>query len=160
MLRQLSSDTRGSTVLIGGVLLVGIVVIVAGVVGAAAFDVAESTPSPDHPTMLSLSVTGNVFTLTHEAGAPLHVSNIQLRVSIDGEELRHQPPVPFFSAAGFRPGPSGPFNTAADGTWTVGETAQFELAGTNAPTPTPGARVVVRVYEEETPVAVVRATVR
>ncbi|SEK89148.1 type IV pilin [Haloferax larsenii] len=158
MPRQLASDTRGSTVLIGGVLMVGIVVVIAGVVGAAAFDVAESTPAPNQPTMLSLSVTGSAFELTHDAGAPVQVSSLRLRVSINGEELRHQPPVPFFSATGFKPGPTGPFNTASDGMWTVGETAGFELAGTNTPTVTAGARVVVRVYEEDTLVAVVRAT--
>lgn len=148
--------TRGSTVLVGAVLFVGIVVVLAGVVGVVALDAAESAPDPVRPTVLSVSVSGETVTLTHEEGAPLDVRSLRVRISVDGDELAYQPPVPFFSARGFRPGPTGPFNAAADSTWTVGETASFEVAGTNDPSLSAGSEVVVRIFDGETPVAVVR----
>ncbi|AFK18033.1 type IV pilin [Haloferax mediterranei ATCC 33500] len=159
MFRQFQHATRGTSILVGSVLLVGLVVVVAGVVGAAAFDVAESSPTPTRPTALSLSVSGETLSITHEGGAPLDVQTLSVRISVDGESLAYQPPVPFFSARGFRPGPTGPFNAAADSRWTVGERASLELAGTNDPDITTGSSVVVRVYDDETPVAVLRATV-
>ncbi|ELZ94966.1 hypothetical protein C440_07817 [Haloferax mucosum ATCC BAA-1512] len=158
MFRQFHRSTRGSSILIGSVLLVGIVVVIAGVVGVAAFEVAESSPSPAQPTALSLSVSDETLSITHEGGAPLDVATLSVRISVDGETLAHQPPVPFFSATGFRPGPTGPFNAAADSEWTAGELATLELAGTNDPDITTGSSVVVRVYDDETPVAVLRAT--
>lgn len=148
--------TRGSTVLLGSVLLVALVVVLAAVVGAAALDTAASTPDPIRPTVLSLAVSGDTITLTHEEGPPLDVRSLRIRVTVGGDPLAYQPPVPFFSARGFRPGPTGPFNAASDSRWTVGETASFEVAGTNDPSISAGSRVVVRVYDGQTPVAVVR----
>lgn len=86
------------------------------------------------------------------------MDSLAVRISVDGESLAHQPPVPFFSASGFRPGPTGPFNAAADPRWTVGETATLKLAGTNDPTIEPGATVTVRVFDGDTPVAALEAT--
>lgn len=156
MPHQFQHATRGSTVLVGSVLLVGLLVVLAGVVGVVAPDAAESQPDPIRPTALSLSVSGQTVTLTHEEGAPLDVRTLELRLTVDGDSLAYQPPVPFFSARGFRPGPTGPFNAVADSRWTVGETASFEVAGTNDPEITSGARVAVHVYQGETPVSVVR----
>ncbi|RDZ65931.1 type IV pilin [Haloferax sp. Atlit-12N] len=157
MSRQFRRSTRGSSVLLGSVLLIGLVVVVAAAVGAAAFDAADSSPTPTRPTALSLGVSGDTLSLTHEGGAPLDVESLAIRISVDGEPLAHQPPVPFFSASGFRPGPTGPFNAAADSRWTAGETATLELAGTNDPDIEPGAAVTVRVFDGETPVAALEA---
>ncbi|AKU06460.1 type IV pilin [Haloferax gibbonsii] len=158
MSRQFRRSTRGSSVLLGSVLLIGLVVVVAAAVGAAAFDAADSSPTPTRPTALSLAVSGDTLSLTHEGGAPLDVESLAIRISVDGEPLAHQPPVPFFSASGFRPGPTGPFNAAADSRWTAGETATLELAGTNDPDIELGATVTVRVFDGETPVAALEAS--
>jgi hypothetical protein len=61
--------------------------------------------------------------------------------------------VPFFAARGFRAGPTGPFNAAADPGWTAGEAASLRLASTNAPGISPGDRVVVEVSVEDRRVA-------
>ncbi|WP_416838456.1 type IV pilin [Haloferax sp. DFSO52] len=148
--------TRGSTVLVGSVLVVALVVVLAGVVGVAALDAAESAPDPVRPTVLSASVTDGTLTLTHEEGAPLDVRSLRIHITVDGDSLAYQPPVPFFSARGFRPGPTGPFNSASDPEWTVGESASVAVAGTNDPALTSGSRVVVRVSDGETPIAVLR----
>ncbi|KAB1192609.1 type IV pilin [Haloferax sp. MBLA0076] len=156
MPRQFHHATRGSTGLVGSVLFVGLLVVLAGVVGAAALDTADSTQDPIRPTVLSVSVADETVTLIHEGGAPLDVRSLRLRITVDGDPLAYQPPIPFFSARGFRPGPTGPFNVASDPRWTVGEEASLELAGTNEPALSPGVRVVVRVYDDDTPVAVGR----
>ncbi|KAB1186864.1 MULTISPECIES: type IV pilin [Haloferax] len=156
MSRQFQHATRGSTPLVGSVLFVGLLVVLAGVVGVAALDAAASQPTPLRPTVLSVDVADETVALTHEEGAPLDVRSLRIRITVDGDELAFQPPVPFFSARGFQPGPTGPFNIAADARWTVGETASVELAGTNRPAISPGARVVVSVYDGETLVAVLR----
>uniref|UniRef100_UPI0005B1D315 hypothetical protein n=1 Tax=Haloferax sp. ATB1 TaxID=1508454 RepID=UPI0005B1D315 len=124
----------------------------------AAFDAADSSPTPTRPTALSLAVSGDTLSLTHEGGAPLDVDSLAIRISVDGAPLAHQPPVPFFSASGFQPGPTGPFNAAADSRWTAGETATLELAGTNDPDIELGATVTVRVFDGETPVAALEAS--
>ncbi|MFC7204797.1 type IV pilin [Haloferax namakaokahaiae] len=157
MIRNFSSATRGVTPVVGVVVLVGIVVVLASVVGTAALGMAASTPSPSQPTALSLDVNGQSISLTNEAGPALDVHMLRLTISVDGTPIRFQPAVPFFSARGFAPGPTGPFNSASDSTWSVGETASLELAGTNSPRIESGSEVVVRVYRGEMRIASLRA---
>ncbi|WP_410765852.1 type IV pilin [Haloferax sp. DFSO60] len=159
MVRNVSSATRGLSPVFGVVLLVGTVVVLSSVVGVMALEMAASTPSPSQPVALSLDVTEQTIAFTHEAGPPLDVRSLRLTLSVDGTPLRYQPPIPFFATRGFSPGPTGPFNAASDSTWTVGETASFELAGTNAPTIESGSEVVVRVFQGDAQIASLRATV-
>ncbi|MFB6086047.1 MAG: type IV pilin [Halodesulfurarchaeum sp.] len=98
--------------------------------------------------------------LTHEAGASIDVTEITVRVTVDGESLAAQPPVPFFSTEGFEPGPTGPFNSAADPVWSVGETASFAISDTNDPVPAPGDEVTVEVLRHGRPVAKASVTVQ
>jgi hypothetical protein len=114
-------------------------------VGVAAVAVGL-VPDPATPTVAAtLSVEGDRLTLVHRAGEPVDVRRLDVIVRVDGDPLRHQPPVPFFAARGFRPGPSGPFNAAADPTWEVGERASVGLASTNRPPIVAGARVTVEL---------------
>jgi hypothetical protein len=106
----------------------------------------------------TLAVDGNRLILTHRAGEPLDVRRLDVTVRVDGDPLRHQPPVPFFSARGFRPGPTGPFNAAADPTWTVGERASVRLASTNHPRIVAGARVTVTLRYDGQRLVVLSAT--
>jgi FlaG/FlaF family flagellin (archaellin) len=143
---------------VGVVLLVALTVALAAVVGVAALGTAGDVPgAPDgsDPVALSLSVDAGAdrLALTHRAGAPLDVRELVVRISVAGTSLRHQPPVPFFAARGFRAGPTGPFNVGADPLWSAGETASLRLASTNAPGIDPGDRVVVRVAVDDRPVA-------
>jgi flagellin-like protein len=134
---------------------------VIGVHGAAAEDPAArhdavaadgpagafvSSPSAGRAAAFSLSVSGDRVGLGYERGPPLRVADLRLDISVDGEPLAHQPPVPFFSARGFRPGPTGPFNVGSDGVWTAGETGSVVVAGTNSPRLGPGRTVTVRLY--------------
>jgi hypothetical protein len=133
------------------VLLVAVTVVSSAAVGVAALSYA-----PDGgPALaaLSLAAEGNCLELTHEGGAPLDVRDLRLRVAVDGDPLAHQPPVPFFAARGYEPGPTGPFNAASDPRWTGGETGSFCVAGTNRPTPSPGAAVSITVAANDSVIA-------
>lgn len=159
-------SARALSPVVGVVVLVGVTVVVAAVVGAGAVAFAPEDVDSDRPrghstggVALSLRADGDTVTLTHEAGRPLSVRRLELRVEVDGTPLRRQPPVPFFSARGFRPGPTGPFNVGSDGTWSVGERASFTVAGTNAPTLEEGRTVTVTVYGENRRLARLSAVV-
>lgn len=143
------SLTRGSANTLGVVLLVAVTVVAAVGIGTATPTLDES-PSQ---AALSLSVDGSTVTLVHESGDALDATTLRVVVSVDGAALIHQPPVPFFSTRGFEPGPTGPFNSAADETWTAGERAGFTVAGTNDPVPEAGDVVRVRVYVGDAQVA-------
>lgn len=148
---------RGSAPVVGVVLLVFVTVALAGTVAAV------GVTAPDRPAAaaaLSLRVDGDTVTLRHEGGATLDARDLRVVVGVNGTRLRHQPPVPFFAAEGFRGGPTGPFNAAADPEWTAGESASVRLASTNDPALGPGARVRVTVYAGDRRVAGLGATAR
>jgi hypothetical protein len=107
----------------------------------------------------TLAVDGDRLVLTHRAGEPVDVRRLDVVVRVDGDPLRHQPPIPFFSARGFRPGPTGPFNAAADPTWNVGERASVRLASTNRPQVRAGAHVTVTLRYDGQQLATLTATV-
>ncbi len=129
---------------VGVVLLVAVTAVVAATVGT----VVTLDPGRDVPTAsLSLSADADAdrVELTHEGGETLDVSALSVAVAVDGEDLDRQPPVPFFAAAGFESGPTGPFNVASDDDWSAGETAGFRVASTNHPQLSVGSRVEVTV---------------
>jgi hypothetical protein len=131
------------------------------VVGTAVGGVALGALPTDRPTAaLSLVVDPgrDRLVLAHRGGDPLDVRRVRLRVRVNDRPLRHQPPVPFFAARGFRAGPTGPFNARADPRWRPGERASLRLAGTNGPSIDPSDRVTVTVVVGGSRVA--RVTVR
>lgn len=151
---------EAATTGIGTVLVVAVVVVLAAAVaGGLALGGSPAPPDPPQTAALSLSASGDRITLVHRAGEPIDVRAAELRVRIDGDPLDQQPPVPFFSAPGFRPGPTGPFNSAADPTWTAGETASLRIAATNDPVPEPGSTVEVAVVVDGARIAALDAEV-
>jgi len=153
--------TRRATSSTVGVALLALVAVLAGAVVAG----ATLAATPDRgPPRASLAAAANADTdriaLTHRGGNTLVVDRLRVVVSVDGERLTHQPPVPFFAARGFESGPTGPFNVATDGRWRAGETAGLRLATTNSPQLSAGARVRVDLYRGEYRLATVttRAT--
>lgn len=123
--------------------------LIAVVLAVAIVAVALATlPASPAVTAATLSVDGDRLVLTHRAGGTVDVHRLNVVVRVDGTPLRHQPPVPFFSAQGFRSGPTGPFNAAADPIWEVGERASIRVAATNRPTLRPGVRVTVELRHD------------
>ena len=114
-----------------------------------------TAPAAVAPT---LAVEGDRLVLTHRGGEAVDVRTLDVIVRVDGEPLARQPPVPFFSARGFRPGPTGPFNAAADPRWEPGERASIRVASTNRPSLVAGARVTVELRREGRRLAVLSAT--
>lgn len=156
------SADRGIAPVVGVVLLIAITTVVAGAMaaglsGADALSRLRTVPS----TVLieaSANATADRVTLVHRGGDPLDVAELRVHVTVDGEALAHQPPVPFFAAEGFAAGPTGPFNVAGNDRWTAGEAASFEIARTNTPLLESGAEVTVRIYRDGLKVATARAT--
>lgn len=144
---------------VAGVLLLAITVLLAGGVVTVALGAPADPVEPAPTASLSLSATGDRITVTHRGGDALDASELDVRVSVDGEPLARQPPVPFFSAAGFRPGPTGAFNAASDGDWRVGGSASFRVAGTNDPVLEPGRTVAVEISVDGRPVATLETVV-
>jgi len=148
---------RATSPVVGVALLLALSVVAATAVGTAA--VALDTP-PD-PPMASFSLTVDAaddsLTLRHRGGESVATDDLTLRVTVEGEPLRHQPPVPFFAATGYRSGPTGPLNSGADPRWSAGERATLRLAGTNAPLPETGDRVTARLLVDGSSIATLRA---
>jgi flagellin-like protein len=136
---------RGVSAVVGSVLMIAIVVGSAAVVAMFVTDVATTSnePAPQTSFEATAEAEENVITLVHDGGDPIKMDRVRLRVEINGTPLDEQPPVPFFSASGFRPGPTGPFNPSTDNTWTAGERASIRIASTNTPVLRAGARVTV-----------------
>jgi flagellin-like protein len=146
-----SSQDRAISSVVGVALALALTVVLAsGAAVAFAFGVTLPASPPDARIAVTVDATANAVVLEHRGGDALHVDDGDLRVvvTVDDTPLRHQPPVPFFAARGFAPGPTGPFNRGYDGAWTAGDTASFELAGTNAPLPVPGDTVTVAIYAD------------
>lgn len=154
----MTHSDRAVTPVVGVALLVVLTVGVASAVGAATLGVQP----PDQPARVSLSLDVDAATdriaLVHGGGTSLDAGELRLRITVAGEPLAHQPPVPFFAARGFESGPEGPFNAASDDAWTAGETASVRLATTNAPRPEPGETVRVQVFVDGEAVADLRGT--
>jgi FlaG/FlaF family flagellin (archaellin) len=142
---------------LSGVLLVALTVMLASVAAGAVFAAADVTDDPPPRASLSLAVEDRTLTFTHRGGDALDVRRLRLVVTVDGDPLAHQPPVPFFAARGFRSGPVGPFNSATGGDWRAGQLAALRLAGTNTEI-TSGDRVVVRIYRDDRRLAALEVT--
>lgn len=152
-----STDRRATSAVVGVALLILVTAILTAGVGTAVFGTIPEEPPPQ--TRLSLSVEGDQLRVAHEGGDTLDVAEIEVQITVNGTRLAHQPPVPFFSAAGFVPGPTGPFNSASDPEWAVGEVGTVTVAGTNSPEIASGATVRVVVVSGEYRIAAVETTV-
>lgn len=144
-------SSRAVSSVIGTVLLVTVTSLGAIAVGTTvAFDPPERPPQ----AILSLSAdaAADRITVVHDGGDPLEPAALAVRISVEGDPITHQPPVPFFAARGFRSGPTGPFNRANRDPWTAGDTASLRLASTNTDIPN-GGTVRVRIYSGRVKVA-------
>jgi len=131
---------------------------IAVVIALAVVGVSLGTLPADSTTVApTLAVEGDRIALTNR-GAAVDVRRLTVRVRVDGTPLAHQPPVPFFSTSGFRPGPTGPFNAGADPTWGPGERASVRVASTNRPSIDAGDRVTVELRRGGRRLVVLSAT--
>jgi FlaG/FlaF family flagellin (archaellin) len=136
--------SRGNAPVVGVVLVTFVAVVLAVAVGGVVTTTTPETP-PTTTLALSADASDQEILLTHEGGETLTVSELEVRIEVDGRALAQQPTVPFFASEGFRGGPEGPFNDASDDEWHAGETATLRLASTNAPAIDPGSTVTAVV---------------
>lgn len=155
-----SLDERGVSPVLGVVLLVGLTVIAAALFGTLAFGQAAALDGPAPRATFTVEAVGDRISIVHDGGDAVAVGPLRVEVSVDGAPLRHQPPVPFFAANGFRGGPTGPFNPSSEGEWTAGETASFRVAGTNTPALTPGASLTVELFHGDSRIASLQTAVQ
>ena len=151
--------TRAVSPVVGTVTLVLIAVLLAGVLMASVGTASLDQTDPEFASISATATQNGTIVLTHEGGQPVDVREISVVISVEGTRLAEQPPVPFFSAAGFEPGPTGPFNSAAEPRWTVGETTSLTIAGSNTPTPEPGDSVTVEILRGDRPLTRVQTTI-
>ena len=148
---------RAVSSVVGVVLLVALVVLGAGTLSIAlATDPVE--PAPMASFELAVDADADQLSITHRGGDPLDLTEAAVQVTIDGRQLDHQPPIPFFAASGFESGPAGPFNSASNDIWRPGETGTIALASTNHPRLTQDSTVTVRIITDGTEIAKLTAT--
>lgn len=159
-LSGVSTPSNGNRALapVAGVLLLALTVGVAAATAGAVFALDDTPDGPPPRVSMSLTVEERTLSFVHRGGDAIDVRRLRLVVEVDGEPLAHQPQVPFFSADGFRPGPTGPFNRATDPQWTAGETATLDVAATNRPRVAAGDVITVRLVVDDAVVARLRAT--
>lgn len=102
---------RAISSVVGLVCLLAVTVVLAATVGAVA--PATSTSSPTIATFEASAEPTGEIRVAHRGGDAIDPETIELHISVDGEPLAEQPPVPFFSARGFESGPTGAFNSAS-----------------------------------------------
>ena len=132
----------------GVIALVALTVCLAAVVAVGVGSVELGAEPPAFGFEVTAESATDRIVLDHQHGDAVDVSTVDVVVTVDGEALTTQPPVPFFQANGFRGGPTGPFNSRADSRWRVGERAGFRLASTNVPTIDPGDEIVVSIERD------------
>ncbi|WP_226022749.1 type IV pilin [Halomicrobium salinisoli] len=149
--------SRAVAPVVAACTLVAVTVLLAVGIGTAALAVQLPSEPASASIALAADADSDRIALVHRGGAALNVSRLSVTVTVGGDPLARQPPVPFFAAHGFRSGPTGPFNGAASDRWTAGERATLRLASTNEPLIDPGDEVTVRLARDETTVAVATA---
>lgn len=149
---------RALAPVIGTTLLIAIVLVLSVVVAMAALAYSPVEPTPT--ATVSATVSSGTVELVHEGGESLDVRTLTIWIEVDDQPLQHQPPIPFFAATGYAPGPDGPFNSASDPMWTAGQSASFTIASTNEPTIGPGSSVTIRISSPTGTITVIETTAR
>lgn len=141
-----TDSDRAVSPALGAVILVGITVATAAILGTVLFGQAAALGGAPPTASFDVAAEGDRVTLSHEGGDAVDVHALRVEISVDGEPLAHQPPVPFFAAEGFHGGPGGAFNPETDDEWTVGETTTLRVAETNTPALEAGARLTIDLF--------------
>ncbi|MFB6111545.1 MAG: type IV pilin [Halobacteriaceae archaeon] len=132
---------------VGTIVGIAVALTIGTAVGGVGLAVLQAGDPPETGAFGVTVGAGGQVTLHHRGGPALDVRTLTIEVYVDGRPLASQPPIPFFAARGFRGGPGGPFNSAADLRWTVGERASFRIASTNTPTVRAGVPVTLRLLK-------------
>lgn len=140
--------SRALSPVIGVVTLVAVTLLLSvTLLGTTAVELSE--PAPNAALSVSVDAGADRIELSHRGGDDLDVTELTVHITVDGEALRYQPPVPFFASRGFRSGPEGAFNSASPNTFRPGQETSFEVATTNTPEIHSGSTVSVRITVDD-----------
>lgn len=134
---------RAVAPVVGVVLLVVVTVVAAAGVATTVIAIDPKEPTDRVTLSVTAEASDDRIAMRHDGGDAVDVREVSLTIGVNGEDLAHQPPIPYFAATGFVGAPTGPFNQGADPRWSAGERATLELASTNEPTIDPGDQVTV-----------------
>ncbi|WP_440763514.1 type IV pilin [Natronorubrum sp. DTA7] len=127
------SNVRAVSRLVGVLALLAITVLLATMVAVGASTLSLESGGPTAAFDLAVDGEESTVAIDHRQGDAIDVTELSIRITVDGEELADQPPVPFVGAEGFDGSPTGPFNAETDPEWRTGERASVTVAGTNDP---------------------------
>lgn len=156
--RRSTAGERAISPVLGVLLLLAITVCLAGVLTVTLTSVSLGTTPATATFDLEADGETDELRLEHVAGDEVDVRELSVVVAIEGQELTHQPPVPFVGADGFDGAPSGAFNAEAEPVWQSGERVVLVLASTNDPPLESGDRVTVTVAVDGQQVASLETT--
>ena len=146
---------RAIAPVIGIVLMLVVTVVLAGSIAAYLL----AFPTTEGATQATISATVDIetdeFRFVHDGGDAIEVETLTIEITIDGEPLASQPPVPFVGSPGFAGSPSGPFNGGSDTRWAPGERASFRIACTNHPKPSAESTIVIKLFVDDRPFATI-----
>ncbi|WP_436345639.1 type IV pilin [Natronorubrum sp. FCH18a] len=149
---------RAVSRLVGVLALLAVTVLLATIVavGASTWSLESGGPT----AAFDLAVDGEEarVVLDHLEGDAIDVTELSMRITVNGGELANQPPVPFVGAEGFDGSPTGPFNSKSDSEWRTGERAGVTVADTNDPTIESGDAVAVTLVVDGSRVATLETT--
>ncbi|SDK77748.1 type IV pilin [Natronorubrum texcoconense] len=151
-------DTRAVSRLVGVLALVAITVLLATMVAVGASTWSLESAGPTAAFDLTVDGEESTVAIDHVEGDAVDVAELSVQITVDGEGLADQPPVPFVGADGFDGSPTGPFNAESDSEWRTGERAGVTVAGTNDPDIESGDTVGVTLVVDGTRIATLEAT--
>ncbi len=122
---------RGVAPVIGVILLIALVAMLGGVVAAlvpgSLDDHSTTTVSID----MEVDAGENEFTFFHRGGDTINVTDLDVRITIDGDPITHQPDLGPGSRKGLPSMPTGVFNPSTENDWSTGESGSLVLAKSN-----------------------------
>ncbi len=151
-------DVRAVSRLVGVLALLAITVLLATMVAVGASTWSLESGGPTAAFDLAADGETSTVAIDHLEGDEIDVAELSIRITVDGEELTDQPPVPFVGADGFDGSPTGPFNAESDSEWRTGERVSVTVAETNDPTVESGDTVGVTLVVNGTRIATLETT--
>lgn len=122
---------RGVAPVIGIILLIALVAMLGGVVAAVVPGSLDDHSTTTVSVEMEVDAGGNEFTFYHRGGDTINVTNLDLRITIDGDSITHQPDLGPGSTKGLLSWPKGVFNRNTDNDWSTGESGSLVLAQSN-----------------------------
>lgn len=155
-----ASSIRAITPVVGTLMLAAIAVLLAAVLVSGVTAISLESDPPTAAFDLEADGETDTLEIEHVGGETVDVRDLSVTITVEGDTLRYQPPVPFVGADGFDGSPDGPFNDEADPSWERGERVTLTVAETNQPTLNSGDTVTVTLTVDDYRIATLETVAR